>query len=129
MQLYIIQALNNQSTLIVQSIIPKNLRIRRYVSIISCLIHYFDQDQMPLLMSVIQCKIWVRPGYFINQVRPTGPGPNVTWVTQMTQPVSTLFWIRLYWHCITGIWWGINNEWTMFKSATSHPKCHTNKHI
>ena len=36
----------------------------------ACLIHCFGLDQTPLLMHVIQCRIWVRPGYFINWVRP-----------------------------------------------------------
>ena len=37
----------------------------------ACLIHYFGWEQTPLLMHVIQCRIWVRSGYFINRVRLT----------------------------------------------------------
>ena len=53
------------------------------------LIHYFGQEQTPLLMHVIQCRIWVRPGYFINWVRPAWPGQSITrltWITWMTRP-------------------------------------------
>ena len=39
-----------------------------------------------LLMHVIQCKIWVRPGYFIKRVRPGWPGQKVTRLTRMTWP-------------------------------------------
>ena len=35
------------------------------------LIHYFGWEQTSLLMYVIQCRIWVRPAYFINRVKPT----------------------------------------------------------
>ena len=41
------------------------------------------QNPMPLLMHVIQCKVSVRPGYVINQVRPDLLRQNVI---QMTQP-------------------------------------------
>ena len=34
------------------------------------LIHYFGWDQTPLLTHMIQCRIWITPGYFINLVRP-----------------------------------------------------------
>ena len=34
------------------------------------LIHYFGREQTPLLTHVIQSRIRVRPGYFINRVRP-----------------------------------------------------------
>ena len=37
------------------------------------LIYYFGQEQTPLLMHVMQCRIWVRPRYFINQVRHLDP--------------------------------------------------------
>ena len=53
------------------------------------LIHYFGKDHTPLLTHVIQYRIQVRSGYFINQVRPAWPRQNVTrltWITQMTQP-------------------------------------------
>ena len=30
------------------------------------LIHYFNQDQMLLVMHMTQCRIWVSPGYFIK---------------------------------------------------------------
>ena len=52
------------------------------------LIHYFCQEQMPLIMHMIQCRILVKPGYFINWVRPAWPGQNVTqliWITRMTR--------------------------------------------
>ena len=35
------------------------------------LFHYFGREQMPLLAHLIQCRIRVRPEYFINLVRPT----------------------------------------------------------
>ena len=35
------------------------------------LIHYFDQDQMTSLTYVIQCRIQVRSGYFINWIIPS----------------------------------------------------------
>ena len=41
------------------------------------------QNPMPLLMHVIQCKVSVRPGYVINQVRPDLLRQNVI---RMTQP-------------------------------------------
>ena len=53
------------------------------------LIHCFGQEQAPLLTHVIDCRIQVSPGYFINRVRPTWPSQNVTWLAQttwMTQP-------------------------------------------
>ena len=40
------------------------------------LIHYFGQEQVPLLKYVIQCRI---------QVRFAWPRQNVTWLTQMTR--------------------------------------------
>ena len=55
----------------------------------ACLIHYFGQEQIQLLTQVIQCRIRVRSGYFINWVRPTWPGQNMnrlTRITQMTWP-------------------------------------------
>ena len=52
----------------------------------ACLINYFGWEQMSLLMHVIQCRIQVRPGYFINQVRRTRPGQNMTQLTRMTRP-------------------------------------------
>ena len=53
------------------------------------LIHYFGREQTPLLTHVIQCRIQVRPWYFINRVRPAWPGQNMTrstGITQMTRP-------------------------------------------
>ena len=35
------------------------------------LIHYFGQEQTPLLTHMIQCRIRVRPEYFINWIKPT----------------------------------------------------------
>ena len=35
---------------------------------------------MPLLLHVIQYRIRIRPGYFINRVRPAWPGQNMTQV-------------------------------------------------
>ena len=55
------------------------------------LIHYFVGIQM-LLLHVIQYRIWVRPGYFINQVRPAWPRQNIT---RLPNPVSTLVQVRL----------------------------------
>ena len=56
-------------------------------------------------MHMIQCRIQVRPGYFIKRMRPAWPGQNVTWMTQMTwvtQPcsrqVGCILWCnRLMW--------------------------------
>ena len=47
-----------------------------------CLIHYIGREQMPLLTDVIQCRIRVRPGYFISRVRPAWPRQNVTRITR-----------------------------------------------
>ena len=52
-------------------------------------IHYFDQDQMPLLTYMIEYRIQVRLGYFINQVRPAWPGQNMIRFTRMTQSCFT----------------------------------------
>ena len=80
-------ALNDWNTLFVQSICKVfwgesgNLLLSSLWSI-----HNSYQNQMPLLMHMIQYRIWVRPRCFINQVRPTDlyrPGQNVT---QMTRP-------------------------------------------
>ena len=47
------------------------------------LIHHFVQGQMPLSTHKVQCRIWVRPGYFINRMRRTSLEQNMT---SMTQP-------------------------------------------
>ena len=39
------------------------------------------QEKMQLSLYVLQCRIQVRSGYFINQVRPAWPGENVTRLT------------------------------------------------
>ena len=49
------------------------------------LIHYFGQEQVPLLTHVIQCRIQVIPRYFINQVRPAWPAQNVTQLIRITR--------------------------------------------
>ena len=49
------------------------------------LIYYFVRAQTPILTHVIQCRIRVRPGYFINLVRLAWPGQNVIWITRMTR--------------------------------------------
>ena len=65
----IILALNDQNTLIVQLFLSNILsRIKRYASITThaCLIYCFGQDLIPLLlMHMIQCRIWVRPVFYI----------------------------------------------------------------
>ena len=50
------------------------------------LIYYFGQDQTPLLMHVFKRRIWIRPEYFINRIKPTLPGQKVI---QITQPDMT----------------------------------------
>ena len=52
-----------------------NQKIRFHHHRWTCSLHYFDQDQTPLLMYVVQCRIWVTPWHFINQVRPTWNNP------------------------------------------------------
>ena len=52
----------------------------------ACLIHYYGRKQMPLLMHMIQHRIQVRPGYFINRIRVAWLRWNVTWLTQITWP-------------------------------------------
>ena len=75
LRLYVLQVLNDRNTLIVQSIlqsmIKKNQGIHFHHHRQAYLIHYFGLKQTPLLAHVTQCRIRVRPGYVINQVRPT----------------------------------------------------------
>ena len=52
----------------------------------ACLIHYFDENQTPLLMYIIQYRICVRPWYFINWVRSAWAGQNMILLIQMTPP-------------------------------------------
>ena len=52
----------------------------------ACVIHYFDENQMPLLMYMIQYRICVRPRYFINLVRSAWAGQNMIQLIQMTWP-------------------------------------------
>ena len=56
----------------------------------ACLIRYFGREQMPLLMHMIQCRIWVWPGYFMNWVRPAWPGQTWPGWPGWPDPVSTL---------------------------------------
>ena len=89
-QLCLIQVLNDWNTLIVQSILLNMVKkIRGYNSIITIQAHlicHFGWDQTPLLTHVIQCRIQVKPRYFINRVRPAWPGQNVTWSTRISRP-------------------------------------------
>ena len=88
----VIQVLNNQNThdQIVQSIIQNIIRdtLTSSPSIILNLLLW--SEQTPLLTHVIQCRIRVRPRCFINRVRPTWPGQNVTQLTWMTRPSFNL---------------------------------------
>ena len=49
------------------------------------LIHHFNHSQTPWSMHMIQCRIRIRPRYFIKQIRPTWPRQNVTRMTQIAQ--------------------------------------------
>ena len=44
----------------------KNMELCAHYHHQVCLIHYFNHDQMPLLMHVIQCRIQVKFRYFIK---------------------------------------------------------------
>ena len=81
-QLCIIQLPNDQNNLIVQSNTWDESRDTFPSSLSSMLNFLLWSDKMPLLIHTIQCRIWVRPRYFINWIRPTWPGQNVTQVTQ-----------------------------------------------
>ena len=50
------------------------------------LIHYFGREQTPLLTHVIQYRIRVRPGCFINRVRHEQNMTRLTRISQMTRP-------------------------------------------
>jgi len=73
----------------------------RYCNIVAlteaCSIYHF---QMPLITHVIQCKIQVRPGYFIRWVRSGWPVKKVTRMTQMTWPGCNADWSFLT--CVVG---------------------------
>ena len=104
-KLYIIQALNNNpNTLIVQSPlkVPWGESGYSYASIITIRQKldslYFDQDQASLLVHLIQCRIWVRPGYFTSWIRPAWSRQNVTWLTWITRhSFNPDIWDRLIW--------------------------------
>ena len=42
------------------------------------LIHHFDQGQTLLSTHVIQCRIWVRPEYFMQRMGLTSPKQNIS---------------------------------------------------
>ena len=85
--------INGQNTLIVQSIpLMQLLAIRCFEEICyhrhfqAHLLHYFDQGQILSSMRMIPCRIQVRPGYFINRMRPTWSRQNMTHITWMIRP-------------------------------------------
>ena len=68
----IIQALNDQNILIVHLFhLILRIKVNFHHHHQPHLNHYFDQGQTSLLMHTIQCKIRVRPRYFIKQMRLT----------------------------------------------------------
>ena len=64
----------------------ENLRDKFHHNRQARLIHYFGREKTPLLPHMIQCRIRVRPGYFINRIKPAWPGKNVTMQVDLDNP-------------------------------------------